>query len=181
MFRFEHPTYLYALLLIPILTVFFYLTRRARAKALLRFGEMDLVRRLMPQVSMLKHPLKFGILMIALFFLIVAWSNPQWGTKREKVKKKASDIIVALDISNSMLADDVKPNRLERARAFGLDLVRELKGERIGTIVFAGNAYLPRWSTSRPGWYGAGPTSSARRAASVCAGPEKASSRRTVG
>ena len=142
MFRFEHPTYLYALLLIPILAVFFYLTRRARAKALLRFGEMDLVRRLMPQVSMLKHPLKFGILMVALFFLIVAWANPQWGTKREKVKKKASDIIVALDISNSMLADDVKPNRLERARAFGLDLVRELKGERIGTIVFAGNAYL---------------------------------------
>jgi Ca-activated chloride channel homolog len=142
MFRFEHPTYLYALLLIPVLAVFFYLTRRARAKALLRFGESDLVRRLMPQVSMLKHPLKFVILMVALFLLVVAWANPQWGTKREKVKKKASDIIVAMDISNSMLADDVKPNRLERARAFGLDLIRELKGERIGTIVFAGNAYL---------------------------------------
>lgn len=142
MFRFEHPTYLYALLLIPILAVFFYLTRRARAKALLRFGESDLVRRLMPQVSMLKHPLKFVILMVALFLLVVAWANPQWGTKREKVKKKASDIIIAMDISNSMLADDVKPSRLERARAFGLDLIRELKGERIGTIVFAGNAYL---------------------------------------
>lgn len=142
MFRFEHPTYLYALLLIPVLAVYFYLTRRARAKALLRFGETDLVRRLMPQVSMLKHPLKFVILMVALFLLVVAWANPQWGTKREKVKKKASDIIVAMDISNSMLADDVKPSRLERARAFGLDLIRELKGERIGTIVFAGHAYL---------------------------------------
>lgn len=142
MFRFEHPMFLYALLAIPILTVFFNLTRRARKKALLRFGEKDLVRRLMPQMSVLKDPLKFALLMLAFSLLIIAWANPQWGTKREKVKKKASDIIIAMDISNSMMADDVKPNRLERARAFGLDLVRELKNERIGTIIFAGNAYL---------------------------------------
>jgi Ca-activated chloride channel homolog len=142
MFRFEHPTYLYALALIPVLTLFFYFTRRARRKALLRFGEENLVKQLMPQVSNLKHPLKFGLLMLAFALIIVAWANPQLGTKREKVKKRASDIIVALDISNSMLSDDVKPTRLERARAFSLDLVRELRSERIGTIVFAGNAYL---------------------------------------
>jgi Ca-activated chloride channel homolog len=142
MFRFEHPTYLYALGLIPILTLFFYLTRRARKQALLRFGDSDLVKRLMPQVSMLKHPLKFSVLMLVFTLLTIAWANPQWGTKRDKAKRKASDVIIALDISNSMLANDVQPTRLERARAFTLDLVQALKGERIGSIVFAGNAYL---------------------------------------
>jgi Ca-activated chloride channel homolog len=142
MFRFEHPIYLYALALIPVLILFFYLTRRARAKALLRFGDADLVRRLMPQVSMLKHPLKFGMLMVAFALLTIAWANPQWGTKREKAKRRASDIIVALDISTSMMSNDIQPNRLERARAFTLDLIQALKGERLGSIVFAGNAYL---------------------------------------
>jgi Ca-activated chloride channel homolog len=142
MFRFEFPNHLYALALIPVLTLFFYLTRRARAKAVARFGNFDLVRRLMPQVSMLKHPLKFGILMVAFALLTIAWANPQWGTKRERAKRKASDIIIALDISNSMLSDDIKPSRLERAQALALDLTQALKTERIGVVVFAGNAYL---------------------------------------
>lgn len=142
MFRFEHLEHFYALALIPVLTVFFILMRRKRLKALLRFGETDLVNRLMPQVSNVKHQLKFGILMLVFGLLIIAWANPQLGTKREKAKRKASDIIIALDISNSMLSDDVKPSRVELARAFTLDLVQALKGERIGSIVFAGNAYL---------------------------------------
>lgn len=142
MFRFEHLTHLYALAAIPVLTLFFYLTRRNRARDVLKFGEFDLVRRLMPQVSLLKHPLKFGILMVAFAFLVIAWANPQWGTKRERAKRRASDVIIALDISNSMLADDIKPSRLERARAFALDLANALKGERIGFVEFAGNAYL---------------------------------------
>jgi Ca-activated chloride channel homolog len=142
MFRFEHLTHLYALAAIPVLTLFFYLTRRNRARDVLKFGQFELVRRLMPQVSLLKHPLKFGILMVAFLFLVVAWANPQWGTKRERAKRRASDVIIALDISNSMLADDVKPSRLERARAFALDLANALKGERIGFVEFAGNAYL---------------------------------------
>jgi Ca-activated chloride channel homolog len=150
MFRFEHPTYLYALALIPVLTVFFYLTRRARRQALLRFGDDNLVHRLMPQVSLLKHPLKFGILMTAFTLLIVALANPQrtGGMRREKVQTKASDIMIALDISNSMLADDVKPNRLDRARSFALDMIRELKGERIGIVIFAGNADIQMPLTS---------------------------------
>jgi Ca-activated chloride channel homolog len=142
MFRFEYPNHLYALALIPFLTLFFYFTRRARAKALAQFGNSDLVKRLMPQVSMLKHPLKFGILMLAFALLTVAWANPQWGTKRERAKRKASDILIALDISNSMLADDIKPSRLARAQSLALDLAQALKTERIGAIVFAGNAYL---------------------------------------
>jgi Ca-activated chloride channel homolog len=150
MFRFEHPTYLYVLALIPVLAVFFYLTRRARLQALLRFGDKGLVHRLMPQVSLLKHPLKFGILMLALTLLILALANPQrtGGMRREKVQTKASDIMIALDISNSMLADDVKPNRLDRARSFALDMIRELKGERIGIVIFAGNADIQMPLTS---------------------------------
>ena len=142
MFRFEHLDHFYALALLPFLTLFFILMRRKRLKSLLRFGETNLVKRLMPQVSNIKHQLKFGVLMLAFMLLVIAWANPQLGIKREKTKRKASDIIVALDISNSMLSDDVKPNRLERARAFTLDLVKALQGERIGSIVFAGNAYL---------------------------------------
>ncbi len=150
MFRFEHSIYLYALALVPMLILFFYLTRRARRQVLLRFGDEKLVHRLMPQVSLLKHPLKFGILLLALVFLIVALANPQrtGGMRREKVQSKASDIIVALDISNSMLADDVKPNRLDRARSFALDMIRELKGERIGIVLFAGNADIQMPLTS---------------------------------
>lgn len=142
MFRFENLDHFYALALIPVLTLFFILMRRKRLKAVLRFGETDLVKRLMPQVSNIKHQLKFGILMLVFGLLVIAWANPQLGTKREKAKRKASDVIIALDISNSMLSDDIKPSRLELARAFTLDLVQALKGERIGSIVFAGNAYL---------------------------------------
>ena len=142
MFRFEHTPYFWALLLIPILTFFFVAMRKRRKAALLRFGESGLTARLMPLVSHIKHQFKFGILMFVLLLLVVAWANPQWGIRKEKVKKKSADVMVALDISNSMLANDVAPNRLERSKAFALDLVKAIKSESVGTIVFAGNAYL---------------------------------------
>ena len=74
--------------------------------------------------------------------LIIGYANPQWGAKREKAKRKSVDVFIALDISTSMLATDISPNRLERAKRFTQQLIEELKGERIGTIIFAGNAYL---------------------------------------
>jgi Ca-activated chloride channel family protein len=115
--------------------------RRLRRVALEHFGARHLTERLMPQVSNLKHPLKFGLLMLCLALLIVAWANPQRGYRREKAKQLSSDIIVAFDVSNSMLARDLAPSRLERARAFTLDLVHNLRTDRIGLICFAGNAY----------------------------------------
>ncbi len=142
MFRFEHPDYTFALLIIPALTLFFSLARLKRRQALLRFGDPALTARLMPLVSNLKHPLKFGMLAMVLTLLIVAWANPQWGNKKEKVQQRSSDVVIALDVSNSMLCEDVKPNRLERAKAFAVDLIKSLKGDRIGSIVFAGNAYV---------------------------------------
>ncbi len=142
MFRFEHLEYFWALLLLPAMTVFFVRMRRARRRALLRFGESSLVHRLMPSVSNIKHQLKFGILMLASALLIVAWTNPQWGIKKGEVKSESADIFIAMDVSNSMYAEDVKPSRLERMRTFSVDLIKSLRGERIGTIVFAGNAYI---------------------------------------
>lgn len=142
MFRFEHPYYLYALEIIPVLAVFFWLMLQARKRALQRFANSELVKKLTPQVARYKHALKFWLLLLAIIFLVLGLANPQWGVKRETVKRKGIDVIVALDVSKSMLAEDIAPNRLERAKKFAEDLVEQLRGERLGMIIFAGNAYL---------------------------------------
>ncbi len=142
MFRFENPEYLYALGLIPVLAVFFAIAWYARKRAIRRFGEHRLMLKLMPETSRYKDSVKFILLMLALSFLVIGWANPQWGTKKEKVKRKGVDVFLALDISLSMMAEDIAPNRMERAKKFAQNLVEELKGERIGLIIFAGNAYL---------------------------------------
>ncbi len=142
MFRFEHPTYLYALILLPVLVVLFVAYWQWRKHAITRFGDRSLVEQLMPGTSKYKHPVKFGLLLLAMALLIVGWANPQWGSKREKVNRKSVDVFIALDISTSMYADDIAPSRLERAKKFAENLVQKLKGERIGLILFAGGAYL---------------------------------------
>ena len=142
MFRFENIEHLYAFAIIPVLVLFFLLMWYARQRAIRQFGDFQLMKRLMPEMSKYKHGIKFAILMVALSFMIIGWANPQWGTKKEKVKRKSVDVFIALDISQSMLAEDISPNRLERAKKFSQKLINELKGERIGIIIFAGNAYL---------------------------------------
>lgn len=142
MFRFEHPQYLYVLEVLPVLIVFFILTIRARKRLIAKFGNMRLMGELMPQVSRYKDSVKFLLLLLALIFLIVGAANPQWGVQRKKATRKGVDVFIALDVSNSMLAQDVQPSRLERAKQFAEDLVNSLRGERLGFIIFAGNAYL---------------------------------------
>ena len=142
MFRFEYAEHLYALGLLPILVAFFVAAWVARKKALRKFGNPALIERLMPKASSGKHILKFVLLAVGLLLLIIGWANPQWGTKREKVTRKSVDVFIALDISESMLAEDISPSRLERAKRFAQNLVTALRGERLGTIIFAGNAYL---------------------------------------
>ena len=142
MFRFEQPDHLYAAILIPILIALFVIALLARKRALERFGEHHLIAQLMPKMSRYKHSVKFIFLMLAMAFLVIGWANPQWGARKEKVKRKSVDIFIALDISRSMLARDVPPNRMERAKKFAQNLVEELKGDRVGVIIFAGNAYL---------------------------------------
>ena len=142
MFKFENPEHLNLLLMIPVFIGFFIFMWSLRKRALQQFGQSELLKHLMPQVSRYKHSTKFVLLMFALAFLVVGLANPQWGTKKEKVKRKSVDVFIALDISQSMMAQDVPPNRLEKAQRFAQTLIDELKGERIGTIIFAGNAYL---------------------------------------
>jgi Ca-activated chloride channel family protein len=142
MFRFEHPEFLWALAFLPVIIGFFIMMSRYRKRALLRFGDMALLGRLMPDFSKNKPVIKFSLLMISMIFLIIAWANPQWGTKKQKVKRESVDVFIALDVSKSMLAQDISPNRMERAKRFVGDMTDALKGNRIGSIVFAGNAYM---------------------------------------
>lgn len=142
MFQFEHPEYLYVLEVIPLLAAFFILARQAKRRLLHKFGNTRLMAQLTPYTSRYKPTLKFFLLLFALAAVIVGAANPQWGIKREKMKRKGVDVFIALDVSNSMLAEDVPPNRLERAKKFTENLIAELRGDRIGFIIFAGNAYL---------------------------------------
>lgn len=142
MFRFENIDYLNLLIIIPVLVIVFVIAAYFRRKALRKFGEWSLVKQLVPKVSKYKHTVKFILFLFCLTFAIIALSNPQWGTKKEKIKRKSIDVFIALDISQSMLAQDISPSRLERAKNFCQNLINGLKGERMGVIIFAGNAYL---------------------------------------
>jgi Ca-activated chloride channel family protein len=129
------------LLLIPFFIILFALMLMWRKKALKRFGEMKLVNRLIPDKSKSRAIIKFILLMLAYTFIIFALANPQLGSKLEKVERKGIDLVIAIDVSNSMLAQDIKPSRLLRARQAISKLVDKLKNDRIGIVVFAGNAY----------------------------------------
>jgi Ca-activated chloride channel homolog len=142
MFRFEHIDYLYALLLIPVFTGLFILYRIWKKKALRRFGDWDVISHLMPYLSGPKQVLKFVIFMLALGFLIVGLANPQIGSKLEKVQRKGADLVIALDVSNSMLSQDIRPDRLTRSVQGITKLIDRLEGDRIGIVVFAGKAYV---------------------------------------
>lgn len=142
MIRFENIEYLYLLLVIPLFIIIFIVMINWKKKALKRFGETSLLNRLMPSSSKSRPVLKFIMLMLACVFLVFGVANPQVGSKLEEMKRKGIDMIIALDVSNSMLAEDIEPNRLERAKQAISKLIDRLKGDRIGIIIFAGKAYL---------------------------------------
>jgi Ca-activated chloride channel family protein len=140
--KFENAQYLYfALLLFPLTAVFLWFMMWQK-RALQRLGQPDLIRRLMPDRPGSSRWVRFGLFAGAYLFLVLALANPQIGTKYEKVSRKGADLIIGLDISNSMLAEDVRPSRLERARQFLTKLNASMAGHRVGVILFAGNAYL---------------------------------------
>jgi Ca-activated chloride channel family protein len=141
MFRFGSPGYLYALLVIPALIALFVFFRIQRRKALREFGNPELLSPLMPGVSTSRPVLKFSILMLALAFLITGLARPQFGAKLQKINRKGVEIMIALDVSNSMMAEDIQPNRLERAKRAIARLTERLTNDKIGLIVFAGKAY----------------------------------------
>ena len=141
MFRIANPEYLYALLVIPALIAFFWYSRIQRRKALALFGQKEIMSVLMPNVSSTRPVLKFIILMFALASIIIGLARPQFGSKLRTEKRKGIELIIALDVSNSMMAEDIQPNRLERAKRAISQLVDKLSNDKIGLIVFAGEAY----------------------------------------
>ena len=141
MFRFGNSEYLWGLLIIPLLVLFFIWSRVARKRALKRFGNLEILKQLMPYASGSRPNLKFLILLLALAFFIVGMARPQFGSKLKKVKREGVELIIALDVSNSMMAEDIQPNRLERAKRAISRLVDRLRDDKIGLIVFAGDAY----------------------------------------
>jgi len=142
LFRFESIEYLYLLIMIPVLVLLYVGYKMWMNREVAKLSEASLFNRLSPHFSWARKHLKFTLLMLALLFLCVAWANPQWGNRKEKVKAKSSDVFIALDISQSMMAEDVSPNRLERSKRLAQGIIRELRGNRIGLISFAGSAYL---------------------------------------
>ncbi len=141
MFRFENPLYLYFLVIIPLLALLHYGTDLLRRRRLRTYGEMALLRPLMPDVSRWRRELKFWLVNMALAMMIVCMARPQYGTKIDTRTRKGIEAIIAVDVSNSMLAQDVTPSRLMKAKLLISSLVDNMVDDKIGLIVFAGDAY----------------------------------------
>ncbi len=142
MYRFAHPEYLYALIIIPVILLSFLLMQDWKKRVRRKIGEQVLMDKLSSGYSTSKPILKIVLALLGLTFLIIACANPQLGTRLEEVKREGVDIIIALDVSNSMKAEDIRPNRLERSKQAISRLIDKLQNDRIGMIVFAGKAYV---------------------------------------
>ena len=142
MFRFEDPIYLWLLLLAPILLLLRYFTYIRRKAKLKKFGDMSLVRELMPNVSKYRPTVKFTLTLIALALVVIMLARPQSGTKISNESRNGIETIIAVDISNSMLAEDVVPSRLEKSKLLVENLIDNFTEDRIGLIVFAGEAFV---------------------------------------
>jgi Ca-activated chloride channel family protein len=142
MFRFENSEYLLLLWLIPLFVLIFVVIVRRRKKLLNKFADSNLHSFLLPDYSSKKDIIRFTLQIIIFSLLVFAFANPQVGTKLQEVKQTGIDVFICLDVSLSMSAEDIKPNRLEKAKYQISSLIQKLRGDRIGLVVFAGNAYV---------------------------------------
>ena len=142
MFRFESPQYLYLLLVLAALTATHYYIIYRKKQQVKRFGDPELTRQLFLGVSRWRPEVKFWLAMVALMSFIVALARPQFGTRLDTRERMGIEAIIALDVSNSMLAEDVKPNRLEKAKMMVSNMVDGMKDDKVGLIVFAGQAFV---------------------------------------
>jgi len=141
LFRFANPDLLYLLLLLPVIVLLYIINEIRKKRALKKLGNIELVGTLVPEMSKSRPLLKFIIQSIAFIAAVIMLSRPQFGSKLEDVKKQGVEVIIALDVSNSMLAEDIQPDRLTRAKQAISRLVDDLSNDKIGLIVFAGDAY----------------------------------------
>lgn len=137
----EEIRYLNLLLIIPILVLIFLLYQLWKIKKQKRFAEADLLSKLSPEKSVLKSVLKLVVLLLGIFSLILALANPRIGTKIETVKREGIDIVFAIDVSKSMLAEDVAPSRLEKSKQVVSQIINTLGADRVGIVAYAGSAF----------------------------------------
>jgi Ca-activated chloride channel homolog len=141
LFRFANPEYLYLLLLLPVMIGLFIINEFRRRNSLKKLGETSLIGKLIPEISRIRPVIKFLFQILAVSAAVIILARPQFGSRIEEVRKQGVEVIIALDVSNSMLAEDIQPNRLTRAKQAISKLVDNLGNDKIGLIVFAGDAY----------------------------------------
>ena len=142
MFRFANIEMLWLGISIPVFIVAYILYTLRKRRQLEAFGDKELVEALMPNASRVRPNVKFSLLMVALTFLIIAAARPQWGQNEHTEKRQGIEAIIALDISNSMLVEDVAPNRLDRAKQMLSKLIDRMTDDKVGVVVFAGDAFV---------------------------------------
>ncbi|MBP5513697.1 MAG: VWA domain-containing protein [Bacteroidaceae bacterium] len=142
MFRFENPLYLYFLIAIPVLALLFYYSEYRRRKRIKKYGDPALLKELMIDVSWWRPQIKIWLALLALTSLIIAAARPQFGTKIDTTERNGIEAIIAMDVSNSMLANDVRPSRLEKSKMLVSNMVDEMTNDKIGLVVYAGQAFV---------------------------------------
>lgn len=142
MFKLANPEYLYLLALVPVLVALHVFSNIRRKRRLSEYGSADLLVRIMPDISESRPKLKFWLLLWAFVLCCFMLARPQFGSKQETVTRQGIETVIALDISNSMLADDVAPNRLEKSKRIISNLVDRFADDKIGLVVFAGDAFV---------------------------------------
>lgn len=141
MYELDDKNYLYALAVIPVLLLIFLWNLYWKRRKQREFGDLELVNRLSPERSTFKSVLKFAVVMLGICFVILGLVNPKIGTRTETVKREGIDIVFAMDVSKSMLAEDVAPNRLDKSKQLVSQLINQLAGDRIGIVAYAGSAF----------------------------------------
>jgi len=141
MYELEEKSYLYFLIVIPILALLFLYVQFWKRKKQKEFGDLELLKKLSPEKSIFKPILKITLVLLALSCLIIGLVNPKIGTKLETVKREGIDIVFAVDVSKSMLAEDVAPNRLEKSKQIVSQIINQLGNDRIGIIAYSGSAF----------------------------------------
>tara|TARA_R110002072_G_scaffold22615_1_gene79276 strand:- start:95150 stop:96187 length:1038 start_codon:yes stop_codon:yes gene_type:complete len=141
MYQLEEPIYFYLLIAIPVMVVLFLLVLVWKKRVQKRFADTELLKRLSPNRSVFKSVLKILVLCLAIACLSFALVNPKVGTKLETVKREGVDVVFAIDVSKSMLAEDIAPNRLEKSKQLVSQIINSLAGDRVGIIGYAGSSF----------------------------------------
>ena len=140
--KFANPEYLYLLILVPLFVAVYIISNHRRMKRLKEYGDATLLKELMPDLSAYRPTVKFTLSMVAMALMTVVLARPQFGSKMETVTRQGIETVIALDISNSMLAEDIAPNRLEKSKKIISRLIDKFENDKVGLIVFAGDAFV---------------------------------------